>query len=205
MMKKLIAIFLVLSLVSCNQNQMASKEQLIKNEEILDKKFGKQLIDTQYIKYAETSKIELLQYGILNSFNIYEEDTNKYALVDEENIAEFTFDAFMHQIEKMLEKRNIKIKVEVPKDYEKTYSVIVNNEALKLYIDESQKEKSLIENSTSIFFKKLNEILKQNSCKEKFYLLYGGNDLGVFLLDEKQFEIIKERYKENSGEIPYLP
>ena len=205
MMKKLIAIFLVLSLVSCNQNQMASKEQLIKNEEILDKKFGKQLIDTQYIKYAETSKIDLLQYGILNSFNIYEEDTNKYALVDEENIAEFTFDAFMHQIEKMLEKRNIKIKVEVPKDYEKTYSVIVNNEALKLYIDESQKEKSLIENSTSIFFKKLNEILKQNSCKEKFYLLYGGNDLGVFLLDEKQFEIIKERYKENSGEIPYLP
>ena len=204
-MKKLIAIFLVLSLVSCNQNQMASKEQLIKNEEILDKKFGKQLIDTQYIKYAETSKIDLLQYGILNSFNIYEEDTNKYALVDEENIAEFTFDAFMHQIEKMLEKRNIKIKVEVPKDYEKTYSVIVNNEALKLYIDESQKEKSLIENSTSIFFKKLNEILKQNSCKEKFYLLYGGNDLGVFLLDEKQFEIIKERYKENSGEIPYLP
>ena len=163
------------------------------------------MIDTQYIKYAETSKIDLLQYGILNSFNIYEEDTNKYALVDEENIAEFTFDAFMHQIEKMLEKRNIKIKVEVPKDYEKTYSVIVNNEALKLYIDESQKEKSLIENSTSIFFKKLNEILKQNSCKEKFYLLYGGNDLGVFLLDEKQFEIIKERYKENSGEIPYLP
>lgn len=203
-MKELIAIFLVLSLVSCNQNQMASKEQLIKNEEILDKKFGKQLIDTQYIKYAETSKIDLLQYGILNSFNIYEEDTNKYALVDEENIAEFTFDAFMHQIEKMLEKRNIKIKVEVP-NYEKTYSVIVNNEALKLYIDESQKEKSLIENSTSIFFKKLNEILKQNSCKEKFYLLYGGNDLGVFLLDEKQFEIIKERYKENSGEIPYLP
>ena len=42
----------------------------------------------------------------MNLFNIYEEDTNKYALVDEENIAEFTFDAFMPQIEKMLEKRN---------------------------------------------------------------------------------------------------
>ena len=73
------------------------------------------------------------------------------------------------------------------------------------YIDENQKEKSLIENSTSIFFKKLNEILKKSNCKEKFYLLYGGNDLGAFLLDEKQFEIIKERYKGNSGDIPYLP
>ena len=205
MMKKLIAIFVVLSLVSCNQNQIVSKEQVTKKEEILDKKFGKQLIDTQYLKYAEPSKIDSLQYGIMNSFNIYEEDTNKYALVDEENIAEFTFDAFMPQIEKMLEKRNTTIDVEVPKDYEKTYSVIINNEALKLYIDENQKEKSLIENSTSIFFKKLNEILKKSNCKEKFYLLYGGNDLGVFLLDEKQFEIIKERYKENSGEIPYLP
>jgi hypothetical protein len=36
-------------------------------------------------------------------------------------------------------------------------------------------------------------------------LLYGGNDLGALLLDEKQFEIIKERYKENIGDIPYLP
>ena len=165
MMKKLIAIFVVLSLVSCNQNQIVYKEQVTKKEEILDKKFGKQLIDTQYLKYAEPSKIDSLKYGIMNSFNIYEEDTNKYALVDEENIAEFTFDAFMPQIEKMLEKRNTTIDVEVPKDYEKTYSVIINNEALKLYIDENQKEKSLIENSTSIFFKKLNEILKKSNCK----------------------------------------
>ena len=56
-MKKLIAIFVVLSLVSCNQNQIVSKEQGTKNEEILDKKFGKQLIDSQYLKYAEPSKI----------------------------------------------------------------------------------------------------------------------------------------------------
>ena len=78
-------------------------------------------------------------------------------------------------------------------------------EVFLMVADENQKEKSLIENSTSIFFKKLNEILKKSNCKEKFYLLYGGNDLGAFLLDEKQFEIIKERYKGNSGDIPYLP
>lgn len=204
-MKKLIAILVVLGLVYCNQNQTVSKERLTKNEEILDKKFGKQLIDSQYLKYAEVSKIDSLQYGILNSFNIYEEDTNKYALIDEENIAEFTFDSFMPQIEKMLQKRKIEIKVEVPKDYVKTYSVIINSEVLKLYFDENQKEKSLIENSTSIFFKKLNEILKKNSSNEKFYLLYGGNDLGAFLLDEKQYEIIKERYRESDNEIPYLP
>lgn len=204
-MKKLIAILVVLGLVSCNQNQTVSKERLTKNEVILDKKFGKQLIDSQYLKYAEVSKIDSLQYGILNSFNIYEEDTNKYAFIDEENIAEFTFDSFMPQIEKMLQKRKIEIKVEVPKDYVKTYSVIINSEVLKLYFDENQKEKSLIENSTSIFFKKLNEILKKNSSNEKFYLLYGGNDLGAFLLDEKQYEIIKERYRESDNEIPYLP
>lgn len=204
-MKKLIAILVVLGLVSCNQNQTVSKERLTKNEVNLDKKFGKQLIDSQYLKYAEVSKIDSLQYGILNSFNIYEEDTNKYALIDEENIAEFTFDSFMPQIEKMLQKRKIEIKVEVPKDYVKTYSVIINSEVLKLYFDENQKEKSLIENSTSIFFKKLNEILKKNSSNEKFYLLYGGNDLGAFLLDEKQYEIIKERYRESDNEIPYLP
>lgn len=204
-MKKLIAILVVLGLVYCNQNQTVSKERLTKNEVNLDKKFGKQLIDSQYLKYAEVSKIDSLQYGILNSFNIYEEDTNKYALIDEENIAEFTFDSFMPQIEKMLQKRKIEIKVEVPKDYVKTYSVIINSEVLKLYFDENQKEKSLIENSTSIFFKKLNEILKKNSSNEKFYLLYGGNDLGAFLLDEKQYEIIKERYRESDNEIPYLP
>lgn len=204
-MKKLIAILVVLGLVSCNQNQTVSKERLTKNEVNLDKKFGKQLIDSQYLKYAEVSKIDSLQYGILNSFNIYEEDTNKYALIDEENIAEFTFDSFMPQIEKMLQKRKIEIKVEVPKDYVKTYSVIINSEVLKLYFDENQKEKSLIENSTSIFFKKLNEILKKNSSNEKFYLLNGGNDLGAFLLDEKQYEIIKERYRESDNEIPYLP
>lgn len=204
-MKKLIVFFGVLSLVSCNQNQTVSKEQLTKNEVILDEKFGRQLIDSQFLKYAEQSKIDSLQYGILNSFSLYEEDTNKYALVDEENIAEFTFDAFMPQIERMFEKRNIKIKVAVPKDYEKTYSVIVNNEILKLYTDKDSINKSFIENSTSIFFKKLNEILKKNASNERFYLLYGGNDLGALLLDEKQFEIIKERYKENSGDIPYLP
>lgn len=204
-MKKLIMILTFLSLVSCNQNQSVSKEQLTKHEEILDKKFGRQLIDSQYLKYAEPSKIDSLRYGILNTFSIYEEDTNKYAFIDEESLFEFSFDTFMPQIERMLEKRNVKIKVEVPKDYEKTYSVIVNNEFLKLYTVEDSINKSFIENSTSIFFKKLNEILKQNDCKEKFYLLYGGNDLGAFLLDEKQFEIIKERYKRSDNEIPYLP
>ena len=196
---------MVLSLVSCNQNQSVSKEQLTKKEEILDKKFGKQLIDTQYLKYAEPSKIDSLQYGIMNSFNIYEEDTNKYALVDEENIAEFTFDAFMPQIKKMLVKRNVKIDVEVSKDYEKTLNVLINGEKVKLYSQEDLKNKNFWDIATRNFFKKLNEILKQNACKEKFYLLYGGNDLGTFLLDEKQFEIIKERYKGNSGDIPYLP
>ena len=204
-MKKLIAIFMVLSLVSCNQNQSVSKEQLTKSEEILDKKFGKQLIDSQYLKYAEQSKIDSLQFGIINSFNIYEEDTNKYALVDEENIAEFTFDAFMPQIKKMLVKRNVKIDVEVSKDYEKTLNVLINGEKVKLYSQEDLKNKNFWDIATRNFFKKLNEILKQNACKEKFYLLYGGNDLGTFLLDEKQFEIIKERYKGNSGDIPYLP
>lgn len=196
---------MVLSLVSCNQNQIVSKEQVTKKEEILDKKFGKQLIDSQYLKYAEQSKIDSLQFGIINSFNIYEEDTNKYALVDEENIAEFTFDAFMPQIKKMLVKRNVKIDVEVSKDYEKTLNVLINGEKVKLYSQEDLKNKNFWDIATRNFFKKLNEILKQNACKEKFYLLYGGNDLGTFLLDEKQFEIIKERYKGNSGDIPYLP
>lgn len=204
-MKKLITIFMVLSLVSCDQNQIVSKEQVTKKEEILDKKFGRQLIDSQYLKYAETSKIDSLQYGILNSFSIYDENTLKFAQIDAEELAEFSFDFFMPQIKKMLDKRNINIDVEVSKDYEKTLNVLINGEKVNLYSQEDLKNRNFWDIATRNFFKKLNEILKQNACKEKFYLLYGGNDLGAFLLDEKQFEIIKERYKENSGDIPYLP
>lgn len=138
----------------------------------------------------------------MNSFNIYEEDTNKYVL-DEENIAEFTFDAFMPQIEKCLRKKYYNWCRSSERLW-KTYSVIINNEALKLYIDENQKEKSLIENSTSIFFKKLNNSKKSNFVKKNF-ICFMVEMIWEHLLDEKQFEIIKERYKGNSGDIPYLP
>jgi len=51
----------------------------------------------------------------------------------------------------------------------------------------------------------MNELLIAEGIEEKFYLLYGGNDLNVMFLTEKQYVIIAERYKNNKNEIPYLP
>lgn len=208
-MKKLVLLFVVLGVISCKNVEQKTLKQVDTSQnlksKILDKEFGEKLLEADFLKFADKTKKDSLEIQLLNDFNIYDDNNYKYVFVDAEDLAKFSFDTFMPQINRMLEKRNIKIDVEVLKDYQKSNNILVNGTVLNLYTKQDLEDKSFWEKGTSNFFRKVNKILEKNKCAERIYLLYGGNDLGVILLDEKQFEIIKERYKNEVGEIPYLP
>lgn len=105
----------------------------------------------------------------------------------------------------MLHKRNLNLTINLTKNYQTTYEIILNDKVVKLYSKDQLDNFKFWDSAPRNFFKKINEILKINKKDERFYLLYGGNDLAVLLLTEKQFEIIKRKYINEPSEIPYLP
>jgi hypothetical protein len=76
---------------------------------------------------------------------------------------------------------------------------------IKLYTKEALENGSFLDSAPRIFFREINRQLRDKKTTESFYLLYGGNDLHVLLLTKNQHEIIAEKYKNDSGETPYLP
>lgn len=170
-----------------------------------DSIYGKKLIDNDFLKYAENSEIDRLKIHLKNSFDIYDNNNFKVAHIDAEELAEFSFDFFLPQLNKMLEKRNVNLVVETANDYENTNDIIINGEKLNLYTKKELDNQTFWDKAPRNFFKKINEILKAKNIDEQFYLLYGGNDLHTILLTEKQFSIISEYYKDNEKEKPYKP
>ena len=170
-----------------------------------DSIYGKKLIDSDFLKYAENSKIDSLKIQLKNSFDIYDDNNFKVAHIDAEELAEFSFDFFLPQLNKMLEKRNANLVVKTANDYENTNDIIINGEKLNLYTKKELDNQTFWDTAPRNFFKKINEILKAKNIDEQFYLLYGGNDLHTILLTEKQFSIISEYYKDNEKEKPYKP
>lgn len=205
-MKQLSLLFFSIFLVNCNQKaqtQNSSKPNV--NIQKSDSIYGKKLIDSDFLKYAENSKIDSLKIQLKNSFDIYDDNNFKVAHIDAEELAEFSFDFFLPQLNKMLEKRNVNLVVKTPNDYENTNDIIINGEKLNLYTKKELDNQTFWDTAPRNFFKKINEILKVKNIDEQFYLLYGGNDLQTILLTEKQFSIISEYYKDNEKEKPYKP
>lgn len=201
-MKTLILIFLSTLLLSCSSTKENSQ---IEKSIIENNKYGNELIKEDFLKFANTQKIDSVKIEIINSFDIYNEETYKFASIDAEELAEFNFEFFLPQLNKILEKRNVTLTVKTTNDYETTSNILVNNERINLYTKQELDNKTFWDAAPRNFFKKVNEILKSNNSDEKFYLLYGGNDLSTLLLTEKQFQIIKNYYKNNPKDIPYLP
>ncbi len=200
-MKQLSLIFLTLILVSCNPKAQTKNDNMQKSDSI----YATKLIDNDFLKYVDSSKKDSLKTKLKKSFDIYDEDNFKIAHIDAEEIAEFSFDFFLPQLNKMLEKRNVNLTVETANDYENTNDIIINGEKLNLYTKKELDNQTFWDTAPRNFFKKVNELLKAKNSDEQFYLLYGGNDLHTLLLTDKQFSIISEYYKNNEKEKPYKP
>lgn len=212
-MKAINLLLLSSLLFSCNnkvQNELDLKEINStsfnsQNEIQINKDFGEKLIKEDYLKFAESNMVDSLRTEILNSFIIYNEETFKFIHIDAEELTEFSFDFFMPRLNEVLEKRGVKLNINITKDYEISNTIFINKQEVKLYTKEELKNLNYLEVAPRNFFKKINEILLKSKINEQFYLLYDGNDLSTLLLTKIQFEIIKERYKNNIREIPYKP
>ena len=188
-------------LFSCNQKAQTQKGNIKKSDSI----FATELIENDFLRYADSSNIDGLKKQLKNSFDIYEDDNFKIVHIDAEELAEFNFDFFLPQLNKMLGKRNVNLTVETANDYEKTNYIIINGEKLCLYTKKELDNLTFWDTAPRNFFKKVNKILKTKNIDEQFYLLYGGNDLHTLLLTDKQFLIISEYYNDNDKEKPYKP
>lgn len=205
-MKQLTILFFSIFLISCNQKaQTQNKSKSNTYMERFDSIYGKKLIDSDFLKYADNSKIDSLKAELISNFDIYDDDNLKIAHIDAEELAEFSFDFFLPQLNRILEKRNVNITVKSADDYEKTNDIIINGEKLNLYTKKELDNQTFWDTAPRNFFRKINEILKTKNIDEQFYLLYGGNDLQTMLLTDKQFSIISEYYKDNEKEKPYKP
>lgn len=205
-MKQLTFLFFSIFLISCNQKaQTQNSSQPNVNMEKSNSIYGEKLIDNDFLKYADNSKIDSLKAQLISKFDIYDDDNLKIAHIDAEELAEFSFDFFLPQLNKILEKRNVSLTVRSADDYEKTNDIIINGEKLNLYTKKELDNQTFWDTAPRNFFKKVNEMLNNKKVDEQFYLLYGGNDLHTILLTDKQFLIITEYYKDNEKEKPYKP
>lgn len=164
-----------------------------------------EIIQSGFLEYADDSKVASLKKDLENSFNIYDEESFKIAHIDAEELAEFSFDFFLPSVNKILSKRNMELSVEKLNDDEGSYDVLINGEAISLFKQKDMDDYTYWDTAPRSFFRKVNEILKANKRDERFYLLYGGNDLHVMLLTEVQFQIISDYYKGDPKEAPYKP
>ena len=177
----------------------------MKSQNANNEYFGNELIKADYLKFSNPEKLDSLKSEITSSFSIYDEETYKFCHIDAEELSEFSFDFFFPELNKILEKRKVNLNVEPAENYEKTNDIIINGEKINLYTKAELENQTFWNTAPRNFFKKVNEILKSKNLDEKFYLLYGGNDLATLLLTENQFKIIEKYYKEDKNEIPYLP
>jgi len=201
-MKYLSFIISALIFISCNKSPNKNENQNSKN---LDKIYGKKLIENGFLDYADSLSVDSLKIEIIESFNIYNEDNNRFAHIDAEELTEFNFDFFIPQLNRILSKRDLRLEVETASDFESSNDILINGQKIKLYTNAELETGAFWDSGPRNFFRKVNDILKRQNIEERFYLLNGGNDLHTFLLTENQFTIISERYKDEKNEIPYLP
>ena len=166
---------------------------------------AKGLIDNDFLKYADSSKVDSLKTQLTKSFNIYDDDNFKIAHIDAEELAEFSFDFFLPNLNRIIAKRDIKLSAQKLNDNENSFNVLINGDTIQLYTQKDLDNNTFWDTAPRNFFRKVNQLLKLKNCNEQFYLLYSGNDLHTMLLTDKQFSIILDYYKDNDNEKPYKP
>lgn len=201
-MKQLAILFFIISLFSCNQNTKKHNDSIPKLDE---RNYGIELIYNGFLKYADSSKIDSLKTQLTNSFDIYEYNNFKIAHIDAEELAEFSFDFFLPNLNKILAKRDFKLSAQKLNDKDNSFDALLNGDTIQLYTQTDLENNAFWDTAQKHFFRKVNELLKAKNSNEQFYLLYGGSDLHTLLLTDKEFSIITDYYKDNDKEKPYKP
>mgnify|MGYP001002069615 CR=1 FL=1 len=196
-----ITTLLSILLISCNQNLQTQNDNITNSDSI----YATELIDHGFLKYADSSKIDSFKTQLKNSFDIYDDDNFKITHIDAEELAEFNFDFFIPNLNRLLEKRQANLSVNKLNTDDNSFDIIINQDTIQLYSQNDLDNNLFWDTAPRNFFKKVNEILNNKNIDEQFYLLYGGNDLHTILLTDKQFSIISEYNKANEKEKPYKP
>ena len=198
-MRYLVTTIIILLCLGCSNNKSSNKEQTD------DSKYGINLINADFLLYADSLNVNSLKDEIKKTFNIYDDRNNKILHIDAEELAEFQFNFFLPQLNVILSKRSFLLDIKKDHNYETSYEVFLNEEKIQLYTKDELEQGDFWDKASRTFFKKLNELLKKQNSKESFFLLYNGNDLHTILLTDLQFNIIAEKYKNEPSEIPYKP
>jgi len=170
-----------------------------------DSIYATELIDQEFLKYADSSKINSLKAQLKTSFDIYDDDNFKITHIDAEELAEFSFDFFISNLNRLLVKRQLNLTVKKLNSDDNSFDIIINQDTIQLYSQSDLENNLFWDTAPRNFFKKVNKLLKAKNINEQFYLLYGGNDLHTLLLTDKQFSIISEYYINNDKQRPYKP
>ena len=200
-MKQITILLLSIFIISCTPNVQTQRDNIPKSDSI----YATELIDQEFLKYADSSKINSLKAQLKTSFDIYDDDNFKITHIDAEELAEFSFDFFISNLNRLLVKRQLNFTVKKLNSDDNSFDIIINQDTIQLYSQSDLENNLFWDTAPRNFFKKVNKLLKAKNINEQFYLLYGGNDLHTLLLTDKQFSIISEYYINNDKQRPYKP
>lgn len=194
-------IILILIFSSCNIRHDNKAISQTKNQDSL----VNELVNTDFLQFADSSKIDSVRQSFIKDGYIFSPEINRYLHIDAEELSEGSFDFFKITLTNILKKRGLEITFSTTENFEKLHEVKINNETFALYDDKNLADYSFWDIAPRRFFEKLNKELEKSKSQERFYLIYGGNDLGAILLTERQFNLIAKINEGNTKEIPYKP
>jgi len=203
-MTKLLLLLIAIFLLGCSDKKNNYNIPLPETS-VNKRNFGEELYQNEFLYYSDSFKLDSLKHNLINEFDIYNEDIYRLVHIDAEELAEFSFDFFLPNLNKILNKRDFEISIRKSDQIEFNNTIFINEEEIMLYSQYDLENYTFWDIAPRRFFSKINELLKKQNSNEKFFLLYEGNDLHVILLTEKQFKIICEKYEYNKRDIPYLP
>lgn len=86
-MKQLTILVFSIFLISCNQKaQTKNNSKPNMDMEKSDSIYGEKLIDNDFLKFADNSKIDSLKAQLISNFDIYNDDNLKIAHIDAEEL-----------------------------------------------------------------------------------------------------------------------
>jgi hypothetical protein len=194
-------IFLIVFLCSCNIKQGSNVTAQTPHQDSLV--IG--LVQNDFLIFSDSSKIDSVRQSFIKDGYIFSTEINRYVHIDAEELAEGSFDFFKNDLTKILKRRGLEITFSTTENFEKMHEVMINNRRFNLYDDKNLADNSFWDIGARRFFKAINQELEKSKSNERFYLLYGGNDLGAILLTSKQIELIEKINEGNPNEIPYKP
>ncbi|RYE90730.1 MAG: hypothetical protein EOO37_02225 [Cytophagaceae bacterium] len=189
----------------CNHVVRAYKYEVIIMQSPSENAHALELIDNGFLEYAASSRVNDLEAGLKNSFDIYDTDNFRIAHIDAEELAEFSFDFFLPNLNEVLAKRQFELLVSKLNEDDSSFDIVLNGNIITLYDEEDLRSWAFWDVASRVFFRKVNKLLVAKGLDEQFYLFYSGNDLQAMLLTDGQYNIIADYYKDVPNEVPYKP